>query len=483
MIEHTTVPTQSALRMPSWLAAFGMWYAAGVRGAVFMTPRWHGLHATPVVLAALVLIGALIDVGMDRLYIDGPAVFYWQAIASGWLYTVLIAWACYLVRPVPNNGSAIGSAPSAMHLFCLSLAQTHILSLVTGMAFVGLERIGVYQPEELNVWTAWAAWLTPLIWVVLAQWTLLIRGGDRKLVATAVAVLTVAGAVALYFAVPGAQYWYAAQTEENEAEPKYLQLTQEMMERQPPLLAQRLQEVQPQRAGIVDLYAIGFAPYAHEDVFRRESDMVTSVMAQRFDATGRTLQLVNHVDTAEQWPWATPLNLQRAIQHIASVMDREEDVLFLHLTSHGARDGELAAAFWPLNVASVTPAQLKTWLDEAGIRHRVISISACYSGSWLAPLAGEDTLVVTAADADHTSYGCGRLSELTFFGRAMYDEQLRNSTLSFEDAHAAARTVIKEREEEAGKDDGYSNPQISVGSAIRERLARLRERLAQNASR
>ena len=50
-------------------------------------------------------------------------------------------------------------------------------------------------------------------------------------------------------------------------------------------------------------------------------------------------------------------------------------------------------------------------------------------------------------------------------------------------AHAAARTVIKEREEEAGKDDGYSNPQISVGSAIRERLARLRERLAQSASR
>jgi hypothetical protein len=164
-------------------------------------------------------------------------------------------------------------------------------------------------------------------------------------------------------------------------------------------------------------------------------------------------------------------------------MDREEDVLFLHLTSHGARDGELSAWFWPMSVAAVTPADLKAWLDEAGIRHRVISISACYSGSWIAPLANDDTLVMTAADAEHTSYGCGRKSELTYFGRAMYDEQLRNNTLSFEEAHAAARSVIKEREEKAGKDDGYSNPQINVGPAIRPWLAQLQERLAHDAVR
>ena len=130
-----------------------------------------------------------------------------------------------------------------------------------------------------------------------------------------------------------------------------------------------------------------------------------------------------------------------------------------------------------MTVTPVRPAELRAWLDQAGIRYRVISISACYSGSWIAPLAGDTTLVMTAADANHTSYGCGRRSELTFFGRAMYDEQLRNNTLSFEDAHAAAREIIKKREEEAGKDDGYSNPQISVGAKIRPRLARLEEQL------
>jgi hypothetical protein len=153
-------------------------------------------------------------------------------------------------------------------------------------------------------------------------------------------------------------------------------------------------------------------------------------------------------------------------------MDREQDVLFIHLTSHGARDGELAHSFEPLHVEGLWPQQLKAWLDAAGIRHRIISVSACFSGSWIAPLAGDHTLVMTAADSQHTSYGCGRKSELTFFGRAMYDEALRGGA-DFEAAFAQARTVIERREKEAGKSDGYSNPQIAMGAGLREHLRQL----------
>jgi hypothetical protein len=226
------------------------------------------------------------------------------------------------------------------------------------------------------------------------------------------------------------------------------------------------------------LYAITFAPYAEEAVFRNESSMVAEVMRKRFDSGGRTVQLLNHNETAADIPWATPLNLQRAITRFAQVMDRDEDVFFLYMTSHGARDGQLAARFWPLEVATLTPATLKKWLDAAGIRHRVIVVSACYSGTWIEALADDNTLVMTAADADHTSYGCGNKSDLTFFGRAMFDEQLRVSTRSFEQAHRAARDIIRRREIDAGKEDGYSNPQIRVGSAIRGRLSQLEQRLA-----
>ena len=201
--------------------------------------------------------------------------------------------------------------------------------------------------------------------------------------------------------------------------------------------------------------------------------MVAEVMAQRFDAQGRTLQLVNHPGTAETLPWATGANLARALQRIGQVMDPREDVVFIHLTSHGARDGQLAVGLWPLTLTPVTPQALKGWLDGAGIPQRIVSISACYSGSWVKPLATEASLVMTAADADHTSFGCGRRSPLTFFGRALYDEQLRTRTLSFTQAHAAAREVIRQREIDAGKDDGYSNPQIKVGARIGPVLERL----------
>jgi hypothetical protein len=162
-------------------------------------------------------------------------------------------------------------------------------------------------------------------------------------------------------------------------------------------------------------------------------------------------------------------------------MDRDEDILFIHLTSHGARDGKLSTSFWPLTVDSATPELLKQWLNEAGIRYRVVSVSACYSGSWIAPLSDPGTLVMTAADATHTSAGCGRRSELTYFGRAVYDEQMRK-TWSFEAAHAAARPVIEQREREAGKSDGFSNPQIAVGEDARRQLDRLARELASDKS-
>jgi hypothetical protein len=40
----------------------------------------------------------------------------------------------------------------------------------------------------------------------------------------------------------------------------------------------------------------------------------------------------------------------------------------------------------------------------------VILVSACFSGGWIEPLASDTSLVITASDAEHTSYGCGRLS-------------------------------------------------------------------------
>ncbi|WP_420477283.1 C13 family peptidase [Noviherbaspirillum sp. ST9] len=441
------------------------WLGEGARTALFLPARWEGLTPSPGLVALLVLYGILLNLAFERLTLPGPAVFEWRTLASGWLPTLVAAWTCYLMR---------GPTRTAAHLFGMVLAQSLFVSLVAGATYVVLVRANLHSARALGEAGMWALWLGPALWAILAQVTLLSRDGAHHSGRLLLAASSLVAASALQYAVQPAGFWTPADDDLQEQR-RRLSLTQELMEAQPQLLAQRLREIPKQRPGAIDVYAITFAPYSDEDVFLRESAMVSDVMARRFGAKG--VQLVNHVQTVNQWPWATPRNLQRAIQRVAEVMDRNEDILFLHLTSHGAKDGQLTADFWPMTVTPVHPAELKAWLDQAGIRHRVISISACYSGSWIPALAGDSTLVMTAADAEHTSYGCGRGSELTFFGRAMFDEQLRNNTLSFESAHAAARDVIKNREEEAGKDDGYSNPQISVGTEIRPRLARLEQQL------
>ena len=464
-------------RRPSLLR----WLQQGARALCFRRPRWDTLATGPALIALLVVLRLLVSIGVNRLFYESGADFNWAAVTAGWASLLLTVWACYVMRPVPAAGvvrfATPNAAPSATHLLTLVLALSLVLSSVYGLAYAGFVHTAWFA--KIGQWGQLAAWLLPVSWTTSATLVLMLRTGERVLLRRIAAVCALGLGCALsYYLAPAPSFWneQEAGTEEQGAA---LSFDQELVEMQQPMLMKDVAALKPQRPGIADMYTITFAPFEGEEVFRRESRVVNEVMAKRFDAGGRGLQLINHAEEIEQMVWATPVNLQRAIAGVAQTMDLEEDVLFIHLTSHGAQDGQLAANFQPLEVAPVTPEDLKRWLDEAGIKHRVISISACFAGNWIAPLAGEDTLVMTASDADHTSYGCGKKSDLTFFGRAMYDEQLRNKTLSFEAAHAAARLVIDQREKEAGKDDGYSNPQIKVGSRIRPYLVKMQARLKQ----
>lgn len=454
----------------------------GARTLCFRPPRTAALQARPSTVAVLLALLVGIVIGVQRLAIEGSAQFDLTAIHSGWLSTLLALGTCWIIVRSRGASGLSPAAPTVATLFALLLAQQLCLSALLGLLYIGVVS-WMPMPTSVDIDALLeSAWLTSLLWFVLGAVVLLWREAPRRLVAQAAAVVYGVLGAALQVTTPEARFWIvgadrSSQTEANGSDgPAPLALSQELIEAQSHTLPAALDALAPGRPGVVDLYAISFAPYADEDVFSQEATLVSELMRSRFDAPQRVLQLQNHARSVAELPWATPLNLQRAIQSMAAVMNRDEDILFIHLTSHGARDGQLAVSFDPLAIDSVTPQQLNAWLDEAGVRYRVLSISACYSGSWIAPLSGPGTLVMTAADADHTSYGCGSLSPLTFFGRAMYDEQLRR-THSFEEAFGAVRPVIEQREKEAGKTDGYSNPQIAVGAAIRGPLRDLQRRL------
>ena len=123
---------------------------------------------------------------------------------------------------------------------------------------------------------------------------------------------------------------------------------------------------------------------------------------------------------------------------------------------------------------------LKQALAEAGIRYRVIVVSACYSGGFVPPLADPNTLVMSAARADRNSHGCAHEADWTFFGRAYFDEALKE-TPSFRKAFDLATVKIAEREK--AEDLTPSEPQLAEGKAIGPVLARLEERLSRRPAR
>ena len=471
-------PQETATKPAGTARALVHWWREGARSAVFLTPRWTNLEATPALVACLILAQILLIIAGERLYVVGPAEFQWPVLMAGWSSVVASIWACWWVTAPHVKDNALDT-PGPAAVFAMLNAQGLILCAVALAVLVPSFRWQMVDGGETVILALRLSGLALLAWMAAAQAMVLWRITNATRLTRIGACLLIVASVVVHAEVwPRELHWRPVDVPDAEEKlPEPLTLSQELFERQHAAAQSKLDLLGVQRPGVIDVYTITFAPYATEDVFRRESQLVAGVMGERFGAAGRSVQLVNHRDTVAEWPWATPLNLKRAIERIASTMDRDEDVLFIHLTSHGAADGKLSAWFWPLAVDELTPAMLRQWLDEAGVRHRIVSVSACFSGSWIPPLSDAGTLVMTAADAEHTSYGCGRKSELTFFGRALYDEALRR-TWSFEKAHAAARTVIEQREKEAGKTDGFSNPQIVVGERMRDLLSRLESQQA-----
>lgn len=457
-------------RLSTWA-----WIREGLRASVLLTPRVAASSPAPAQLATMVLLLVLLEIGAARFEVVGPAVFNLPALLAPWWGTSVLVLVTWWVLPSASDTSGAPNRP-------LGVATWYALWLPATLP-VTLVSQGVYIAQVREAWPAVesAPWLPWAVYGLLWVWTLdialrlarLFIPSRRRVAALCVTIIGVLGFTSWQFPQ---RPWHIDYAQVKQDEPARLELSQESLERQQQLWRDTLTRLTPGRAGVGNVYGLVFAPDASEDVFLRESSLVAKLLAERFDAEGRVLHLVNHVSTLDSHPWATPLNLQRAVQALAERMDRQHDILVVYLTAHGASDFKLSAAHWPLTVRSLSPTELRSALDRSGIQNRVIAVSACFSGGWVGPLADDHTLVMTAADAEHTSYGCGRKSELTFFGRAMFDEQLR-STFSFEQAFAKAVPLIKQREVDAGKADGFSNPQISVGEKIRPLLAALEQRL------
>ncbi len=234
-----------------------------------------------------------------------------------------------------------------------------------------------------------------------------------------------------------------------------------------------LAALQPQRKAEVDAYVVSVA-LDSDPVFGREAREAGKVLSRRFDAAGRTLVLGGPTGPGpDELPNGSLTSLTLALARVAELMDKEQDVLVLYTTSHGAQVG-IAYHDGDQGFGLLSPKRLATILDELGIKNRVLILSACYSGIFVGPLSSPDTALFTAASSDRPSFGCMAENDWTFFGDAMINHALRKPQ-PLEAASDEARQTISQWEGAAGLNP--SNPQVSIGAHVAAWLAPLEARM------
>jgi hypothetical protein len=239
--------------------------------------------------------------------------------------------------------------------------------------------------------------------------------------------------------------------------------------RQATALGDALAALQPQRPGQLDTYVIAASLWG-DPVFEREATQAATILAQHFHAEGRSIVLSAGAGTnPRSLPPATPNSISAALGRVGALIDPDEDLVVIFITSHGAPDGSAAIREANRLGSALRPTHMRDLLAQAGIRKRVVIVSACFSGAFIMPLMDDDTIVLTAAQHDRTSFGCQPENEWTFFGDALFNQNLRNGG-GLISAFDRAKTLVAQWERERNLTPP-SNPQKYVGAGAAAMLA------------
>lgn len=216
---------------------------------------------------------------------------------------------------------------------------------------------------------------------------------------------------------------------------------------QPGLVIHAAKNFRPHVAGRSNIYAMAVAADGTQQIFSREGRVALKFAEERFSASyGGGMLLSNGPTDLMQTPLATLDNLATAMDQFSARADPATDIAFIYLTSHGSKDAELST-YLP-NYSSLTNFSAKSLaevLARAGIRRRIIVVSACYSGSWIPALANDDTIIVTASSKDRTSFGCDDRRNVTLFGESFLQSKSTTQS-SLQDIFDTARTNIARQE-------------------------------------
>ena len=454
--------------MKPYLSALRRNINSGTRLCLFRRCEPEDFSVSLDQLVLLIAMNFLLAFFLDLLISLPHPEFSFYAVAANALDVLLLLFAAYLIsKLLMDRGAAL-----RLGVYIYSMSPFLLLSWVL------LARLEALVPQE-SMAVYGVTYLIYLAWVIVAIiWAItLLAGGYSRKVPAAFLVMIFTWMLPVYYFADDTTLWYPSAEDGVDEYAAYRELDVErMFYRQPELLSGRLESLLAERSDREDLYFVGFAGYALQDVFRNEIQFARALFDRRFDTQGRSLVLINNLATRKTLPLATSVNLEHTLQYLGNMIDRENDVVVLFLTSHGSK-ADLSVNFWPLRLNDMTPVMLKQYLDAAAIKWRIIMVSACYSGGFIETLKDENTAIMTAAAVDRMSFGCDDERELTYFGEALLQNQLQ-SQFSIAAAFEGTAKEIGLREQAEQLDP--SHPQIYIGKAMQEKLQRLETRLVRH---
>lgn len=344
-------------------------------------------------------------------------------------------------------GWALGLRSSALGLIG-ALLQITIFWIVVWFPFQLLSPASSALAVGASFWMIFCLSVAAYIWLRYNQ-----RSRGRRLASILLFLLAnVAGAT---FSQTDGLFWQVsseARTRLHLQPPEPTETTSDAMhgiapdrlwEAQPALVKSALDTLQPRLPGQANIYGVAVAAGGAQQLFSREARLARDVAAARFGANYRGgVLLSNGQGDLLRTPLATRSNMLATLRGVADHIEPTHDIAFLYLASHGSRNAELSTdlpsydELAPISAASVADA-----LARAGIKRRIIVISACFAGSWIPALASDDTIVIVAARRDRTSFGCDDTRRLTYFGQAFLTGPAVHGASLRDNFEAARKTV------------------------------------------
>jgi len=447
----------------------------GIRLAFFIRARLIEIRGSIPMLATLLVSAILLQFLKDFVLIGPRGEFSSFGLPGTLFHVPLVLLAAATVATIAGRRDEMVRLAIAFSAVSLPIQALEL----TAQTLLMRHGIGTGWAARIP-WSVWP-WVFP-VWLgagiaMASQYLLGLTPRIRSLALLSSALIV---AIPLALVYRERTLWHKPFDEQmSEARHQYRAAANEdVFYQQPKLLARALDAIEPGRPGVIDLYYVGMGGYASQDVFLREIRAVEKLMGEQFGAKGRSVSLLNNPKTVMELPIASSSALKTVLQKVGEVMNREEDILVLFMTSHGAKDHKFALEFWPLQFNDLTPAVLRAALDDAGIKWRVVVVSACYAGGFIDQLKNDQTIVIAAAAPDKRSFGCSNEAEWTHFGKAFFDDSLRVEP-RITKAFSLAETAVAARETKENIETP-SEPQIAVGQAMEQRwdeyLAQLRDR-------